>query len=490
MSPMKKAFQKAIILPLIVIIAMVVVVFKVKTKPPVEHEALQFPTKTVEVINAKKLPFRYRAMGFGNVEPAVVLKAKTEVSGKISYIHPSLKKGASLAKGTVVLRIEPTTFEFSRDQSRAGLAGSQSSLKQLEVEEKSTRRSLEIAKKNLHIGQKELDRLLSIWERHLIARSTVDAEEQKVLQLRQQVEDLQGKLASFNSRKSATVAQITRSRSQLTQSEDTLGRTEIRLPFDARIGEVLVEEGEYTSVGNVLFEALGTQAIEIKAQLPVRQFYPLLMGLDMPDLNLQNPNAMQAALSQIRLDAQVSLVGYENSGARWHGQLMRIGEAIDPDRDTLDLVVAVNNPYQGVVPGKRPPLLKGMYASVEFFTPAREMLVLPRKALHQGRIYIAKAGISATEKTDVGYQLEIRPVNIAHKQGQLVLIDDSIKQGEYIIITDVIPVMEGMPLQPVVSEKDEKQLAEDALGKQETGSGQSYDDGMRTVDDQVVGDDS
>ncbi len=480
---MKIIFQKAIILPLIVILAIVLVVFKVMTKPPVDHQVLQFPTRTVEVITAKKLPFRYRAIAFGNVEPAVLLNAKTEVSGKISYIHPSLKKGASLAKDTVVLRVEPTTFEFSLDQSKAGLAGSQSSLKQLEVEEKSTRRSLEIARKNLQTGEKELDRLLSIWEKRLIARSTVDAEEQKVLLLRQQVEDLQGKLSSFSSRKSATEAQIKQSKTQLAQSQDTLGRTEIVLPFDARIGKVLVEKGEYISVGSVLFEALGTQAVEISAQLPVRQFYPMLMGLEMHGINMQDPMALQTALTQIQLDAHVSLVGYENTNAKWQGELLRIGESIDPDRDTLDLVVAVNNPYEGVIPGVRPPLLKGMYAAVEFFTPPRELLVLPRKAIHQGRVYIAKAN-----KLGTGYEMEIRPVNVLHKQGQLVVVDNSVNEGEKIIITDVIPVIEGLPLSPVVAEEYEAQLAIDAASSQDINQNDKNTKSLKNVDQLLPGD--
>ena len=134
------------------------------------------------------------------------------------------------------------------------------------------RTSLEIAKKNLEVGKKELNRLLSVWEKKLISRSVVDAEEQKVLQLSQQVEDLQGKLTSFDSRRIATQAQITQSESQLAQSQDTLGRTEVIIPFDAVIGDVFVEKDEFTAVGSVLFEASGVQAVEINAQMPTRQF--------------------------------------------------------------------------------------------------------------------------------------------------------------------------------------------------------------------------
>ena len=61
------------------------------------------------------------------------------------------------------MRIEPTTFEFSLGQSEAGLASTRSSLEQLEVEEKSIRRQLGIAQRNLSVGQKELARINTIW---------------------------------------------------------------------------------------------------------------------------------------------------------------------------------------------------------------------------------------------------------------------------------------------------------------------------------------
>ena len=449
-----KMLKKVFILPLIVVIALALVIYKVKSRPPIEHQAVSFPVKTVEIITAKALPFRSRAIAYGHVEPAVLLNARTEVAGKISYIHPALKRGASLSQGTVVLRIEPTTLEFSLDKSKAGLAGSESSLQQLKVEEASTRRSLVISQQNLQTEEKELARLQQLLKQGLVARSSVDAEAQKVLQLRQQLEDLQGKVASYASRQAAIEATIKQSKTQLSQSQDTLGRSEIKLPFDARIGAVSVEKGEYVSIGSPLFEALGTQAVEINAQLPIRQLYSLIAGTEKHKINLQNPKDLQAEFAKIQLQASVSLVRIEGSTEQWPAKLLRIGEAIDPVRDTATLVVAVNNPYNNVIPGQRPPLLKGMYTAVEFYTPPQEVLVLPRKAIHQGRVYIANAD----------NKLEIRAVNIARRQGELVVIRDGISAGEKIIITDVIPVMDGLPLQPVHADNDEKQLAIDALG--------------------------
>ena len=466
---MKKLFN-FLLLFLIVGGAIALVAYKVKTKPPVEHKELGFPLKAVEVLTAEKIPFRARALAFGHVEPATVLKAKSEVSGKVSYIHPQLRKGASLKKGTVVLRIEPTTYKLSLNQSKAGLAGSQSSLKQLDTEEKSTKRALSLAQKNLNVELKELNRLKTLWNKRLIARSALDKEEQIVLSLRQQVQDIQGKLATFASRRDTTLAQIRQSKSQVDQSKDKLGRTEIRLPFDARIGEVYVDEGEFVPAGGKLFEALGVQAVEINAQLPTKQFRPLVTGLGKKEgaINLQTPENIQTALMRLNLEARVRLVGDASKDAIWQGELVRLSESVDPTRDTLGLVIAVNKPYENIIPGRRPPLLKGMFTSVELLAPAQPTLVVPRKAVHQGRVY-------AVEQKDNKPILNITPVHVLYQEGEMLVLDDKRDAqliGKQIIITDVIPVMQGLPLKLIVASDYKKKLLKNALGKLQNEQGE------------------
>ncbi len=463
---MRKIFQSSILLPVILIIAIVIVVILVKTKAPIEHQNASYPVKAVEVITIKKIPFRARATAFGHVEPATVISAKSEVSGKISYIHPDLKQGASIKKGTVVLRIEPTTFEISLDQSKAGLAGSQSSLTQLKVEQASTQEALVIAQKKLDVELKELDRLQVLWDKRLIARTSLDAEQKNVLSLQQSVQDIEGKLASFASRKAAMRAQIKQSESQVDQSKDTIERTEVLMPFDARIGAVSVEKDEYTPAGSILFEALGVEAVEINAQLPVQQFRPLVAaGLvnqtNKESINLQNPEHLQMALSNIQLEPRIRLVGDLASSTVWQGKLIRLSESVDPTRNTLGLVIVVEKPYEDIIPGIRPPLIKGMYTSVEILAPKKPTLVIPRKAIHQGRVYVA------TEDNT----LAIRPVKILFNQGELVVIADQnqdvgLEEGEQIIVSDVIPVIEGMPLKPILEESYQQQLMNDALGEQ------------------------
>ena len=297
--------------------------------------------------------------------------------------------------------------------------------------------------------------MTEIWEKQLVARSSVDAEEQKVLTLQQQVADLQGKASTYASRRDAMAAQINQSETQVAESRDVLRKTEMRMPFDGRIGTVEIERGEFISVGSQLFEASGTQSVEIDAQLPVNQFRPLARAINRELPNLQDPASFQQLLDSWDLEVKVRLVGGNTAGMStlWRGKLVRIGESVDPVRGTLSLIVAVDKPYESVVPGARPPLLQGMYTSVEFITQASPTLVVPRQAIHQGRVYVATAD----------NKLAIRPIVIDSEQGTLTIVKSGLNEGEKIIISDVIPVMEGLPLRTVHATAYEDEFRKQAI---------------------------
>lgn len=85
---MKKILKNYLFLPLIIVIAAAFVMIQIKSKQAIDHQNLQFPVKKVEILTLKKIPFRTRAIAYGNVEPATVLKAKSEVNGAYA---PKLK---------------------------------------------------------------------------------------------------------------------------------------------------------------------------------------------------------------------------------------------------------------------------------------------------------------------------------------------------------------------------------------------------------------
>jgi multidrug efflux pump subunit AcrA (membrane-fusion protein) len=437
------------------VVAILVAFVLVRSKSPLEHIAVEMPSRVVEIINLQEIPFRSRITAYGSVEPAITLNSMAEVSGKISYVHPNLKSGETIPAGTLVVRIEADDYALTLKQTQEDLKSSLSSLQELEEEEKSTRRSLELAQRNLEVGEAELARLEDIYQKQLIARSTLDAEQQKTIQLRQQVEDLQGRLNGYNSRRDSIAAQIARAEQEVQNRTTILGRTKITLPFDARIGAVSVDQNEFVAVGSRLFEAIDLKGVEISAQLPLGSMRNLVSHLEGRTTALQTFIQTGGHINEsLGLSARVRLVS-DLPAAVWDARVLRISESIDATRQTLGIVVGVDNPYEKIIPGQRPPLLKGMYTAVDLYAPEHAALVIPRRALHEGRVYLA----------DDENRLAIRAVEVGLIQGDLVVIRSGIEAGARVIVTDLTPVIEGMPLQLIAGGQAEADLRRRAAGE-------------------------
>jgi multidrug efflux pump subunit AcrA (membrane-fusion protein) len=404
-------------------------------KKKTEHQDKGMEPKLVDVMTVEKKPFTATVTAYGNVQPAVSLQAKAEVSGKVTYVHPELKQGGAIPAGTVVVRIDPEDYQISLSQTQADLTASQSQLDQLKQEQTSTQRSLKLAKENLRLGEKELERIRSVAKKGLIAKSVLDGEEQKVIQLRQSVSDLQGQLNTYQSRIASANAQINRSRQQVKGQTTTLGRTEISIPFDARISSKSIEKGQFVSTGSTLFEAINTDGVEIQAELPIQHMQILVSALQGTNLDV-SPTHTEQAMQTLGLKARVKLVGGSDK-AVWDARVARFAESVDPTRRTLSITVAVDNPYENVIVGERPPLLKGMYVAVDLYAPPYAAIVLPRRAVHEDRAFVV---------TD--NKLDIRPLDVQFKQGNIAVVRDGLEAGELVVVNDLIPVIEGMPLTP------------------------------------------
>lgn len=436
-----------------IVIAMAIIfsVVLIKSKPDIEHGAQDMPSVIAEVITVKSIPYRVHIVGYGNVEPAISLNSMAELSGRIDYVHPNLKPGETISVGTVVVKINAKDYAVTLQQSEADLVAIRSALKQLGEEEKTTFRRMELIKKNLAVSKEEFSRILGMYDKKVVSKSTLDAEEQKVLVQRQQLEEIQGNINMFESRKQSLQAQIVHAEREVENRQTILSRTEITLPFDARIGQVNVEKNEFVSVGGALFEAIDLQGIEITAQIPMSSMRKLVNTLRSEDHTTKLLEPGGRITDQLKLKAKVSLVN-DLGNISWEAKVLRISDAIDATRQTLGIVVGVQKPYEKAIPGKRPPLIKGMYATVDIYGQPYEAVIIPRKAVHQGRVYLVNSE----------NRLEIRQIDIQQIQGELVIIEAGLKEGDRVIVTDIFPVVEFMPVKAIQSEamaQKMKQLA-------------------------------
>jgi membrane fusion protein, multidrug efflux system len=448
----KKILKRVLIIPPI-LIGVALMAYQVNNRQAPQREPQQEIAKKVRVISAPKLTVVPRALGFGNVTPGTVWEAVAEVAGKITEIHPFLKAGSILPKDTVILKIDPTDYLLAQQSIEADIRAINAQISELKTREKNTKASLGIERRSLVLNQKDLKRKQALLKRRAVSQAAVDQEERTLLARRQSMQSLINSLNLLPAEAERLDAQRATLEIKLKNAKLDLARTTITLPFDARMAEVKIELAQFAGQGKTLVVADSIDVSEVSAQLTVDKIARLL---DRSRLKNFSATTAAANIEQILGLKPIVRLRSANLNISWPGRVVRVSDRLDPRTRTLGVIVAVDNPYKLMADGDRLPLAKNMYVEVELRgIPQKDKIVLPRSALHNGHVYIAG-------KND---RLEIKPVEIAYSQGNLTVLASGLTAGERVVVSDLIPAINGMLLSTVDDEGVRQSLKQAANGE-------------------------
>jgi RND family efflux transporter MFP subunit len=447
--------RKLLILPPLALGA-AILVYQVAFKEPPAQKPPAERVRHVRVIEATEMAVVPKAVGYGSVRPARVWNAVAQVSGRIVFVHPDFKKGATLAAGTEIVRISPTDYEIAIRQANANIRSGEAKLKELTVTGQNTRDSLKIERRSLDLKEQELARTRKLLRRGSAAQAAVDQKHIDLLAQSKKVQDLENSLRLLPTQTIAQEEQIAVYKSQLETAKRNLERTSITMPFDGRIAEAGVEITQYVGVGAALGSADGMQTAEIEAQVPQSRFRKLVEAMVGEDTDRRGIAAnITQVFEEFGLHAIVRL-RFDDRDVEWRGRVARISDTVDPKTRTVGAIVTVDNSYARAIPGQRPPLIKGLFVEVELRTkPIAGRMVVPRAALHAGRLYIVNAK----------NRLEIRPVQTGLVQGSLAVVSKGLKPGEKVIVSDLNPAIPGMALKTTADPDLAKRLRAEAAAE-------------------------
>jgi len=428
--------KKLLILPGI-ILGVGALFFLSKTKQEPKRAEVIERSKAVKAVNVQQMDFIPRAVGYGYVQPEKVWEAVAEVKGKIVKIHPNLKKGVFLKKGEFLFRIEPETSRLAVEGIEADILNIQAQIGKIDQNLDDTERQRKIEDNSLDINKSELDRKQKLFDEGIISKSELDKEKQRLLVQKNVVENFKGTINRLPSERRALMANFASQKAKLKDARINVGKTEIFAQFDSRVSKVDVELGQAVSVGEILATADSVAVAEINAQIPRYQLRNLI---------LKDTNA-SITIESLRNITDGDQGNYLNFGAivridpqgkpiEWPARFSRFTE-IDPKTGTIGVVVSVDDPYLTAQPGIRPPLQKNFFCEVEIFAkPLPNSIVIPRSSIHENFVY----RITADDR------LEKKEVKIDFFQGNVAVIKSGIEPGDKIIVSDVIPAIEGMLL--------------------------------------------
>lgn len=414
-----------LILPPIALGILVLALMAGGRKPPVQAEST-IPVKPVRTLEVRQVDLVPVAEGYGSVTPAQLWTAVAEVSGRIVELHPRLRDGEIIPADTLLLRIDPVDYELNLAQAEAALA-------ELEVEQANAKATLEIEQRNLKIAQREFDRISKLAAKGTASRSNLDDAERALLNNRKAVQNIRNTLALIPTKHKVL-------ESKKTQAERDLENTRILAPFNLRVAKLQIETDQFVSKGQSLFEGDSVDRVEVLAQFPLASLRRLFIGRQ--DIH-GNGALMGDNLPQlVQLEPLVRL-DMGTTQAEWQGEFVRFSDNVDPQTRTMGVVVAVDKPFEKIEPGVRPPLSKGMFVQVLLRGKVQQKrLVVPRAAVRDGQLYLV----------DGDQRLLRRPVEVLFSQGAISVLKNGISPGDRIVVSDLVPAVDGMPLAPQIDQ--------------------------------------
>lgn len=448
-----------IFIPILLGIVSLFLLKQTRTMP--EQEQLTESTELVRVITVPSVTVVPKALGHGTVEPTTIWEAVAEVKGKIMKKHPGLEKGGILEAGSLLFQIDPTDYELAVAQTRADIQAIQAQLQELEAKGVNTESALKIEKEALALNQRELERKRQLLGKGGVSRSDLESQEQALLAQQQKLQAQLNTLNLLPSQRSLLEAQLASQQARLATAQRDLTQTRMLMPFTGRIAEVNAELDQYVREGEVLAVVDGMQRAEVEAQIPIEQMSNLVRSDREVDLLTLSGDALTPALG---LQAVVRL----REGALqadWQARFARISDTLDPKTRTIGVIVEVDDPYAKVQPGIRPPLFKGLFVQVDLYgRPRPDSLVIPRLALSDGvredcpARQAGCAGKARLYLVDEAGRLEIREVKLGLIQDEFVVIEEGLAAGERVVVSDLLPAIQGMLLQPLEDEAAKARL--------------------------------
>lgn len=417
-------------------LALIILIAVVKSQSGPQKKPQQDNAVAVEVASVARHQITPFVLGYGRVHPKETWQAISQVSGRVIFRHVDLEEGKTLPAGTKVLEIDPVDYQLKLAQSRADLASAQAELERLQLEESRLDLSLKIEQQSLALARKELKRQQGLLKRGLVSPSQVDTQRNQVLAQEQQWLEVSNSVKQHPANIEIAQAKIAVYQSRLQEAQRLLDKTQITLPFDARVVKVNAELAQLVSEKETLLEATHLGTMQLPAQVAMTDMRVFARYM----LSGHRFDPKRPDISQLNLDADLILY----LGSRqftWQGKVTSVKESIDSKGNTVTLIIDAQ-PQQGAFdPANRPPLTSEMYLQAKIKGRPQSLLAIPSYALHGNRVYVL-----SQDKT-----LEIREVVPAFENEGMTVIYQGLSEGETLVLSDLIPAVPGMALKVLES---------------------------------------
>jgi RND family efflux transporter MFP subunit len=265
--------NRKVLFPLLVLALGLLLAFIIgSSKPDIDTSPYVPVPTTVRVTEVRATAEYLNVKSQGTVQPRSQSELISEVSGRATWISPSLVSGGAFSEGEILLHIDDADYLSLEQRGKAALDRS-------EVEFEHSR--------------DELKRLSSLHERQLASQQLLD-----------------------NARRTKKVAEanLRDARASLDQAQRDLGRTKLQAPFEGFVRHEQVDLGQFITRGQSIGTLYASDFVEVRLPISADQLRYLGLPIStrglIPD-ELRPPVTIAADFGDARLIWEAPLVRLE-----------------------------------------------------------------------------------------------------------------------------------------------------------------------------------
>ena len=374
----------------ILIASIIISIVLLKTGPhPRKRKQLNI-SPIVEIVKIKANTWQVVIPAMGTIKPAVSISLKSQVAGKIIWIHPQFIGGGIIRKGEIIIKIDPRDYELALVTKKANLESAR-------YEYRIEMGKQEIAQKEWEIlgqdkGSSEIDRELALRKPHL---------KQK-----------QAKLDS--------------AAAEVEMAQLDLERTRIKAPFNSIVKAALVNVGDQASTSTALSSLVGID------------YYYLQLSVPVDSIKWINLPAGESSGSMVKL--------FSSQGRKYSGRIIQLLSDLEEQGRMARIIVRIIDPIGINKHGRKNggSLLLGEYINAMILGKHVKGVfrILP-ELVHDGKIVWLM---------DRNNRLETKEIAILWRDNKYIYTK-GFNNGDRIIVSDLPAPVVGMGLRQRGDEK-------------------------------------
>lgn len=356
---------------------------------------------------------------FGTVTPRNSVNLAMEIAGRIDYIHPDFREGASINKGEILLRIDQRTLVLNEKNARVQVDQARADIRLLEQEIRNLNADAGLARSNLQLTSKELERIRALTKNQFASKTSLDKAEQQYLSAKNQLQQITNAQALVPSRMALKKSALASAQAALATACLMLEKSEIRADFDGFVMTKQVQAGEYVNPGQVLGVIYEKDALDVDIRIPLEELQWL-------GSVFKDGGRPQVSLTIANLEGGRSPV--------WPGHVVRIKAAVDEKTRTMPMTVEI-----GSLDVKDPLLLlrPGVFVKCRVKGEQREnVFKIPRTLMRSpDTLYLAREN-----------HLVIKKVKVIRRFEDDVYVTGGLAPGDLIIESPLPGALDGMAI--------------------------------------------